>query len=205
MRQQDCENRKRKVTNLTTEEKLQHFLDTCMEDARVRSGRMLDEYMTALEKTFEEHKADTRRREKLQLSQETEKIEREINKQLAVGQIEIRRTLFVELRDMLANYLETQDYQKLLERQVKQAVEFAGNDQMIIYLDPVDEDKLNRLALHNGNAELRISEYSFTGGTRAVIPARHILIDNSFQTKLEEAREKFHFDLSLTEGGRDHV
>ena len=201
---------------MTTEEKLQHFLDTCMEDARVRSGRMLDEYMTALEKTVEEHKADTRRREKLQLSQETEKIEREINKQLAVGQIEIRRTLgmkqeelkdklFVELRDMLANYLETQDYQKLLERQVKQAVEFAGNDQMIIYLDPVDEDKLNRLALHNGNAELRISEYSFTGGTRAVIPARHILIDNSFQTKLEEAREKFHFDLSLTEGGRDHV
>ena len=77
---------------MTTEEKLQHFLDTCMEDARVRSGRMLDEYMTALEKTFEEHKADTRRREKLQLSQETEKIEREINKQLAVGQIDIRRT-----------------------------------------------------------------------------------------------------------------
>ena len=43
--------------------------------------------------------------------------EREINKQLAVGQIDIRRTLgrkqeelkdklFVELRDMLANYLE---------------------------------------------------------------------------------------------------
>ena len=64
---------------MTTEEKLQHFLDTCMEDARVRSGRMLDEYMTALEKTFEEHKADTRRREKLQLSQETEKIEREIS------------------------------------------------------------------------------------------------------------------------------
>ena len=122
---------------MTTEEKLQHFLDTCMEDARVRSGRMLDEYMTALEKTFEEHKADTRRREKLQLSQETEKIEREINKQLAVGQIDIRRTLgrkqeelkdklFVELRDMLANYLETQDYQKLLERQVQHAVEFAG-------------------------------------------------------------------------------
>ena len=65
---------------MTTEDKLQHFLDTCMEDARVRSGQMLDEYMTALEKTFEEHKADTRRREKLQLSQEIEKIEREINK-----------------------------------------------------------------------------------------------------------------------------
>ena len=46
---------------MTTEEKLQHFLDTCMEDARTRSNRMLDEYMTALEQTFEEHKADARR------------------------------------------------------------------------------------------------------------------------------------------------
>ena len=39
---------------LTTEEKLQHFLDTCMEDARTRSNRMLDEYKKALEQTFEE-------------------------------------------------------------------------------------------------------------------------------------------------------
>lgn len=106
---------------------------------------------------------------------------------------------------MLANYLETQDYQKLLERQVQHAVEFAGKDRLIIYLDPVDEDKLNRLALHHGNAEFRISQYSFTGGIRAVIPERHILMDHSFQTKLEEAREKFHFDLNLTEGGNGNV
>ncbi len=40
---------------MTTEEKLKHFLDTCMEDARTRSSRMLDEYTEALEKSFEEH------------------------------------------------------------------------------------------------------------------------------------------------------
>lgn len=201
---------------MTTEEKLQHFLDTCMEDARSRSGQMLDEYMTAQEETLAEHKADIQRREKLRIRQETEKAEREINKQLALGQIDIRRSLgmkqeelkdklFVELKDMLANYLETSEYQKLLECQVENAVEFAGEDPLIIYLDPVDEDKLNRLALHHGNAEFRISQYSFFGGSRAVIPKRHILIDNSFQTKLEEAREKFRFDLSLTEGGNGHV
>ena len=56
---------------MTTEEKLQHFLDTCMEDARTRSNRMLDEYMTALEQTFEEHKADARRHAEMLLRQET--------------------------------------------------------------------------------------------------------------------------------------
>lgn len=198
---------------LTTEEKLQHFLDTCMEDARTRSNRMLDEYKKALEQTFEEHKSDARHRAEMQLRQETEKIEREINKKLSIEQIGIKRTLglkqedlkdklFVELKDMLANFLETQEYQKLLEVQVSKAVEFAGADPIIIYLDPADEDKVRRLALHHGKAQIKISEYSFSGGCRAVIPTRHILIDNSFQTKLEEARENFHFDLSLTEGGR---
>ena len=187
-----------------------------MTDAREKSAKILDDYAKTLDKAYEEHTEDARKRAKMQEEAETEKLGRERNKKLSIGQLDLRREvshrleelkdkLFVELRDMLANYLETQDYQKLLERQVQHAVEFAGTDQVIIYLDPVDEDKCNRLALHNGNAELRISEYSFTGGTRAVIPARHILIDNSFQTKLEEAREKFHFDLSLTEGGNGHV
>lgn len=197
---------------MTTEEKLQHFLDTCMEDARTRSNRMLDEYMAALETTFKEHQADSRHRADMQVRLESEKIERDINKQLAIEQIDIKRTLghkqeelkeklFVELKDMLANYLETPEYLRLLDKQVQHAVEFAGDDEVIIYLDPVDEDKVRRLALHHGKALIKISEYSFTGGCRAVIPARHILIDNSFQTKLAEAKENFHFDLSLTAGG----
>lgn len=197
---------------MNTEEKLQHFLDTCMEDARTRSGRMLDDYQNALEQTFEEHKTDARRRADMQLRQETERIEREINKKLSIEQIDLKRTLghkqeelkdklFVELRDMLANFMETREYQHLLECQIKKAAAFAGDDEIIIYLDPADQDKVQRLALHHGNAEIRTSEYSFSGGCRAVIPSRHILIDNSFETKLEEAREKFHFNLSLTEGG----
>ena len=46
-----------------------------------------------------------------------------------------------------------------------------------------------------------MSEYSFMGGIRAVIPARHILIDNSFQTKLSEAKRDFRFDIKDIMGG----
>ena len=73
---------------MTTEEKLKHFLDTCMEDARTRSSRMLDEYTEALEKSFEEHTHDAKRRAQMQVRQETEKIERDLNKQLSVAQLE---------------------------------------------------------------------------------------------------------------------
>lgn len=190
---------------MTVEEKLKHFQDICMSDARDRSAKMLDDYINDLDKTFEEHKKDARHRAEMQVAAETEKLEREINKRVSIAQIDLRREagkkqeelkdkLFVELRDKLANFMETREYQTLLENQVKKAKEFAGDEELIIYMDPSDEDKLKRIAMH-WSAEIRVSEYSFIGGTRAVIPAKHILIDNSFSTKLEEARREFKFEL----------
>ena len=74
---------------MTTEEKLKHFQDICMEDARERSARMLDDYMKALEGAYEEHTADARRRADMQVEAETEKLEREINKRLSIGQLDL--------------------------------------------------------------------------------------------------------------------
>ena len=76
---------------MTTEEKLKHFQDICMEDARERSARMLDDYMKALEGAYEEHTADARRRADMQVEAETEKLGREINKRLSIGQLDLKR------------------------------------------------------------------------------------------------------------------
>lgn len=190
---------------MTTEEKLKHFQDICMTDARERSGKMLDDYMNALEASYEEHVVDARRRARMQVEAETEKLEREINKRLSIAQLDLKREvsrkqeelkekLFVELRDRLANFMETQEYQQLLEQQVKAAKDFAGDEELIIYMDPSDADKARHIAMHY-NAAIKISEYSFNGGTRAVVPEKHILMDNSFETKLQEARHDFKFDL----------
>ena len=197
---------------MTTEEKLQHFLNFCTEDARVRSAKMLEEYTAALEQTFCEHQEDAKRRAGQQISIEKERIEREINKQLSLKQIgmkrelgkkqdELKDKLFSELRDRLEHFMESPGYTRLLEKQIREAKELAGNEFITIYIDPADEGKLNDLSLSN-SADLRVSEYSFFGGTRAVIPSRHILIDNSFQTKLEEAKRDFRFHINdLTGGG----
>lgn len=194
---------------MTTEEKLQHFLSFCMEDSRARSQKMLDDYMDALEKTLDEHKKEAVHRADMQLQIEKDRIKRDINKQLAVEELKIRRELsqkheelkdmlFVELRNELAAFMETNEYQLLLERQVKHAKELAGEEELLIYIDPVDADKIPRLSMHN-SVTIKPSEYSFGGGTRAVIPSKNILIDNSFDTKVEEA--KHHFTFHLEEKG----
>ena len=58
-------------------------------------------------------------------------------KKLSIGQLDLKREishrqeelkdkLFVEVKDMLANFMETREYQELLERQIRSAKEFAG-------------------------------------------------------------------------------
>lgn len=193
---------------MTIEEKLEHFQTLCFQDSRERSERMLNDYTDSLRKILEEHKRDARRQADMQVAAETETIKREINKELSLEQINIKREfsvkqedlkkmLMTELRNRLALFMESQDYVRLLEKQVKKAQEFAAGAPITIYMDPCDADKVNRIALHTG-AELTLSQYSFLGGTRAVIPSRNILIDNSFQSKLEEAEANFQFRL----GGR---
>jgi ATP synthase, subunit E len=181
-----------------------------MEDAREKSSRLYDEYAAALEQSFEEHKKEAARRLEMQLQGESEKLDREMNKKLALAQINLKRMLskrqeelkdmlFVEVRNMLADFMATPDYPKLLEKQIQAAQKLAGSNDIIIYIDPADSPLLQRLSLTNRDA-VRISEYSFLGGIRAVVPQSHILIDNSFQTKLEEAKHNFHFHL----GGKGH-
>jgi vacuolar-type H+-ATPase subunit E/Vma4 len=190
---------------LTTEEKLKHFLDTCMENVRMRSSRMLDEYTSALEKSFEDHKRDARHRTQLQIRQETERIERDINRQVSAGQLEIRRLLgrrqeelkeqlFAKLKERLDDFVKTPEYEKLLERQIQNAIDFAKGQAVLIYLDPSDKDKADGFAARYPKADFKLSSYSFFGGTRAVIPSHNVLIDNSFKTRLAEAKESFHFE-----------
>lgn len=194
---------------MTTDEKLQHFLEASMEESRAHSHQIIADYQEALDKIFEDHKEDVLRKARLEIKNETDKIRREGNQKLAREHLHIKRALnkkntelteklFVEVQDLLENYMDSSAYNDLLKKQIQKAKSFAGNEEIIIYIDPADTSKKRGLeeATHS---HLTISQYSFGGGTRAVIPSKNILIDNSFQAKISEAKENFRFD-----GGNSH-
>ena len=189
---------------MTTEEKLQHFLNASIEDAQNRSQKMISDYKEALAKIADEHKAETLKKAELQIKVEEDKLQRNRNKEISKQVLHIKRKitekqaelkdkLFVEVAHMLEEYMSTEDYTKLLVKEIKEAVDIAGESDVTIYIDPADSESLSKLEMMTG-ASLTISEYSFMGGTRAVIRDRNILIDNSFAKKLEEAKENFNFN-----------
>ena len=189
---------------MTTEEKLKHFLDVTIENANTKSVETLEEYKKGLEKVFESHKEDALRKQELQIKLSEENLRKEKNSEVSKQQLEIKRELgkkqeelksllFHEVEDKLEEYMSTKEYRKYLIDHIKAAKGFAQDEEIQIYIDPADEEGLEALEKATG-IQIAVSEYSFHGGMRAVIRSKNILIDQSFETRLNEAKDRFSFN-----------
>lgn len=189
---------------MTTEEKLKHFLDVTVENANAKSVETIEEYKKGLEMVFESHKEDAFRKQKLQIklneeilrkekNTEVSKQQLEIKKELGKKQEELKSLLFQEVEDKLEEYMSTKEYDKYLIDHINEAKAFAGNEEIQIYIDPADAEKQNALEAATG-MKISISDYGFHGGMRAVIRSKSILIDQSFETRLNEAQNGFSFN-----------
>lgn len=194
---------------MTIEEKLKHFEEASMERARNRSLEIIREHQAALEQIEREHRETKLRQADLQIQTETENLKHQINMAVSREQLQIKRRLttqqnelkdklFLEVGEKLKAYRKTKQYQTLLRSQIQRILETAGEQPVTIYIDPEDAALKESLEA-DLKASLTISAYSFLGGTRAILPDRHILIDHSFAARLEEEKEAFSFD-----GGTSH-
>lgn len=192
---------------MTTEEKLQHFYDVSMESAKEEAQKALEDYRKTLDEMFEEHKKEKEESAKLRLKLETENAKREINKALSAEQLHIKRKLskkqqelreriFLDLQAKLEIFRKSSDYPQWLETKIKEAQKVADTDEIQIYLAKIDEDLKEKIEAETG-LSIELSEESFMGGMRAVIPAKNILIDQTFLTMFESEKEEFNFDGGL--------
>ena len=189
---------------MTTEEKLKHFLDVTVENANAKSVETIEEYKKGLEKVFESHKEDALRKQKLQIklseenlikekNTEVSKQQLEIKKELGKKQEELKSLLFHEVENKLEEYMSTKEYRKYLIDHIMEAKEFAQDEEIQIYIDPADGEALESLEMATGT-QISVSDYGFRGGMRAVIRSKNILIDQSFETRLNEAKDGFSFN-----------
>ena len=190
---------------MTIEEKLKHFLDASVETANARSVKTIEEYQKGLDSVFDAYKTDVLRKQALQIKLSEENLRKEKNTELSKRQMEIRRAvgekqeelkqkLFGEVEEKLEKYKRTDAYDTYLEEWIRRSKDFAGKEEIQIYIDPADQEKLAGLEGKTG-ARLTVSEYSFQGGMRAVIRSKNILIDQSFETKLNEIKKDFSINI----------
>lgn len=194
---------------MTIDEKLSHFYDVTIEDAQAKAASILEEHRKALAQMTEKHKADSQENAQVQIKAETANARREINKALSAEQLTIKRDwtkkqnelkekLFVEVKTQLENFRNTPDYPAYLENKIKEALDFAEQDKINIYISPEDSALLPDL-VERTKAFITVSAEDFLGGIKATIPHKNILIDHSFAGNFQAVYKEFKFD-----GGPKH-
>lgn len=194
---------------MTIDEKLSHFYDVTVEDAQAKAAGILEEHRKALAQMTEKHKADSQENAQVQIKAETANARREINKALSAEQLTIKRDwtkkqnelkekLFAEVKTQLENFRNTPDYPAYLESKIKEALDFAEQDKINIYLSPEDSALLPDL-VERTKAFITVSAEGFFGGIKATIPHKNILIDHSFAGNFQAVYKEFKFD-----GGPKH-
>ena len=202
-------NNYRQVKSMTIDEKLQHFYEVSLDEAREDAARAIQDHKDYLQKVLEEHKQSRIQTAEAEVKAETEHVRREVNKALSSEQItlkrnwslkqnELKETLFAEVKNRVQQFTATPEYQDYLCRRIREAKDFAEDDEILIFLSSNDKELLDSLTARTG-CPLQVSSENFLGGIRAEIPAKNILIDNSFAANLAAMRKEFKFD-----GGLNH-
>ena len=188
---------------MTLEEKIAHLRTSSMEQARAEGNAIIDAHKEALEKVFEDHRAEALRQSETRIKAETTNARLSLNQAAAKSQLEIKRRqgkvqqelkdkIFEEVMGLVNDYMKTEAYGDFLVKCIRQAMHFAGQDPVTIYINPSDETKRPDLEDATG-VHLTVSAEDFIDGVRAVIRSRNILIDNSFRTQLRNEYDRFIF------------
>ena len=103
---------------MTLEEKIAHLQTTSMEQARAEGNAIIDSHREALEKVFQDHKAEAVRQSETRIKAETTNAKLMINQAAAKSQLEIKRRqgkvqqelkdkIFEEVSALVDDYMKT--------------------------------------------------------------------------------------------------
>lgn len=185
-------------------EKLDLFFRATIEAANGKSQEILEEQ----EKIYQESIAAYEKKKQEQFGTRVRvaenQVEREENRIVSEQILQLKKEyhdkqelwkeeLFGLVTKRLEDYRKTEEYKAFLRQKIAAAEKYAGEDTMQIYLDTADANLREELA-DGAGCEILVSKEPFGGGIRAVIRDRNLLMDESFDRKLAEEKEKFSFN-----------
>ena len=189
------------MRTLTIEEILLLFTMVTIESVHEECEKSLEEFKKEQDWKFETHKEQHLKEVRIREKALRDAIERKASKEYTCEQLHIKRKinhkqnelknkLFSLVEDELEKFKETDKYKQLLIYQIKEALYMAGEDEVIVYIGETDANLIEELYTQCAIKPL-ISRNISKGGIRAEIPTKNMLIDNTFETKISEAWEKF--------------
>lgn len=186
---------------MDTEEKLKYFYDSTMTALKGKGERDLEAMKSILEDELNSYKKNCEQDIAVQERLHTDEAKRELLKELSGEKLKVRREmsrkeelikdrLFEEVGELLDEYRKTPAYTDTLLDIIRKIRDFAGDDEVTIWLCPSDAHLQEELEKRAG-ISLPVSEVPFNGGIQAEIPSRNIFINDSFSSYMAEEKSAY--------------
>lgn len=190
-------------------EKLDIFYRAAVETAREQGEAITAESKRSCDEQLSDYENYKRQQQETRERIVAERVRKEVNREVSAILMEQKREyhsaqeqkkemLFARVEEKLADYRKTDAYVSLLAGKLRKAVEFADGEELTVYLDAEDAallPQLRAVSEESGNCTVTVGSEKFGGGIRAAIPAKNVLLDEAFGSRLSEEREKFSFDV----------
>lgn len=186
---------------MAAEEKLESFLGTTIESIRTENEEAIGKTKAELEADLEEYrkKVDAVQKEQERLGRDG--VKRELMKELATKRLVLKRQqaekenlisekVLDEVVKELERFTADKEYTELLIKLAKKIIEYAGEDEVEIYISRKDEGIREEVAKGCGH-EIKSAKTPFVGGIQAEIPSRNIFINHSFSSHIEKLRRNY--------------
>lgn len=182
-------------------EKIDVFYQAAIDAANEQAEELLREYQGVYQESLGEYEQKRQKMMEAGLRQEKERLRKAVNREVSeeilkakmsyhAKQEEKADELFALVEQKLEAYRRSEAYPSYLKRKVQEAVAFADGKEVVVSLDKEDAGYLDMLK-NEFACTWKISENSFGGGIKAVIPEKNVLMDASFSSGF--AAEKGHF------------
>lgn len=187
---------------MNADTKLEKLLSIVLKDAVAEKDKILSDLMQRKEQEYGTRELEILQTAYQKIQKNKAQIEKDCNERVSKTVIEGKQKLFLvreeivsdvfaAVRNKLESYTKTEEYRKYLHTQLDNALELLGEGRIEVKVTPNDYDLTVRLC--SGRPEITVEKLpeSAIGGLTAQNLDKHIMIEETFSSKLEEQKDYF--------------
>ncbi len=165
-------------------------------EAEEKAKSIEREYQEKAEREYTEILRESKRKAELLERKEISQARARSSRMLLDAKNDILRKALQELRKAVYSLAQSEEYDVLLEKLTREAVETLGKRDLIVSVRKEDVKRMKKIVqkvAEDMNINLEISERNveISGGLIASVKEGHVIVENTLENKFEEVKDEF--------------
>ncbi len=166
------------------------------QDAEEKAKAIEKEYEEKAKKEYSKLLKEAERKANLLERKEISQARARSSRMLLDAKNDILRKALEEFREAIYSLAQSEEYNALLEKLTREAIETLGKRDVIVSVRKEDVERMRKIARKvaedmNVNLEISKENAEISGGVIVSLKEGHVIVENTLENKFEEVKDEF--------------